>query len=145
MLLHFLCYYFLLSYYPVIICKSRWTVISFLRFFIFIHTALTSDPGPQADNECPAECSCPPSPQPCPPGVSWVTDHCGCCKVCAKQFNEDCSATKPCDHIKGLRCHLGAGGDPERGLCRGERRRIFKLFKLFISYQHKDIITQQPI
>ncbi|XP_029998878.1 CCN family member 1-like [Sphaeramia orbicularis] len=73
-----------------------------------------------AEGECPAECSCAPSPPLCPRGVSWVTDHCGCCKVCAKQFNEDCSATEPCDHIKGLRCHLGAGGDPERGLCRAE-------------------------
>ncbi|KAJ0019644.1 hypothetical protein NQD34_007213 [Periophthalmus magnuspinnatus] len=62
----------------------------------------------------------PPSPPACARGVSWVLDHCGCCKVCAKQFNEDCSATEPCDHIKGLRCHLGAGGDPHRGLCRAE-------------------------
>lgn len=81
---------------------------------------LTFDPVPQAEGECPAECSCAPSPPLCPPGDSWVTDHCGCCKVCARQFNEDCSATEPCDHIKGLRCHLGAGGDPKRGLCRGE-------------------------
>ncbi|XP_033474391.2 cellular communication network factor 1, like 2 [Epinephelus lanceolatus] len=73
-----------------------------------------------AENKCPSECSCSTSPQPCPPGVSWVTDHCGCCNVCARQFNEDCSATEPCDHIKELRCHLGAGGDPERGLCRAE-------------------------
>ncbi|XP_029366472.1 cellular communication network factor 1, like 2 [Echeneis naucrates] len=73
-----------------------------------------------AEPECPTECSCSPSPLPCPLGVSWVTDHCGCCKVCARQFNEDCSATEPCDHIKGLRCHLGAGGDPKRGLCRAE-------------------------
>ncbi|XP_071759650.1 cellular communication network factor 1, like 2 [Centroberyx gerrardi] len=73
-----------------------------------------------AEGECPAECSCAPSPPLCPPGVSWVTDHCGCCKVCARQFNEDCSASEPCDHIKGLHCHLGAGGDPQRGLCRAE-------------------------
>lgn len=73
-----------------------------------------------AESECPAECSCPPSPPLCPRGVSWVLDHCDCCKVCAKQFNEDCSASEPCDHIKGLRCHLGAGGDPHRGLCRAE-------------------------
>ncbi|KAI9543551.1 hypothetical protein NQZ68_008598 [Dissostichus eleginoides] len=73
-----------------------------------------------ADSGCPVQCSCPSSPQPCPAGISWVSDRCGCCKVCARQFNEDCSATQPCDHIKGLRCHLGAGGDPERGLCRAE-------------------------
>ncbi|XP_026176477.1 cellular communication network factor 1, like 2 isoform X2 [Mastacembelus armatus] len=65
-------------------------------------------------------CSCAALPPLCPPGVSWVTNHCGCCKVCAKQFNEDCSDAEPCDHIKGLRCHLGAGGDPKRGLCRAE-------------------------
>lgn len=73
-----------------------------------------------AEVECPTECSCTPSPPLCLPGVSWVMDHCSCCKVCARQFNEDCSATEPCDHIKGLRCHMGAGGDPERGLCRAE-------------------------
>uniref|UniRef100_A0A3Q3WSG7 Uncharacterized protein n=1 Tax=Mola mola TaxID=94237 RepID=A0A3Q3WSG7_MOLML len=68
------------------------------------------------------ECSCSSLPPLCPLGVSLVTDHCGCCKVCARQFNEDCNATEPCDHIKGLHCHLGAGGDPERGLCRAEAR-----------------------
>ncbi|KAM3868014.1 cellular communication network factor 1, like 2 [Diretmus argenteus] len=73
-----------------------------------------------AEGECPAQCSCAPSPPLCPAGVSWVTDRCGCCKVCARQFNQDCGASEPCDHIKGLRCHLGAGGDPERGLCRAE-------------------------
>lgn len=73
-----------------------------------------------AEGECLAECSCSPLPPLCQPGISWVTDHCGCCKVCARQVNEDCSATEPCDHIKGLRCHLGARGDPERGLCQAE-------------------------
>ncbi|KAL2100075.1 hypothetical protein ACEWY4_004469 [Coilia grayii] len=69
---------------------------------------------------CPKRCSCP-SPAPsCPPGISSVLDGCGCCRVCARQFNQDCSATEPCDHIKGLHCHLGVGGDPERGLCRAE-------------------------
>ncbi|KAM9744328.1 cellular communication network factor 1, like 2 [Menidia menidia] len=72
------------------------------------------------DVECPDKCSCTPSPPACPPGVSWVTDACGCCKVCARQFNQDCSVTEPCDHIKGLRCRLGARGDPDRGLCRAE-------------------------
>ncbi|XP_057687272.1 cellular communication network factor 1, like 2 [Corythoichthys intestinalis] len=73
-----------------------------------------------ADDECPSVCDCAASSPICPAGVSWVTDHCGCCKMCARQFNEDCSTTQPCDHIKGLRCHLGVGGDPERGLCRAE-------------------------
>ncbi|XP_017551781.1 cellular communication network factor 1, like 2 [Pygocentrus nattereri] len=69
---------------------------------------------------CSGPCSCPPSPPSCPLGVSWVLDECGCCKVCAQQFNQDCGPDKPCDHIKGLRCHLGAGGDPQRGLCRAD-------------------------
>uniref|UniRef100_W5KDB5 Cellular communication network factor 1, like 2 n=1 Tax=Astyanax mexicanus TaxID=7994 RepID=W5KDB5_ASTMX len=69
---------------------------------------------------CSGPCSCPPSPPSCPLGVSLVLDECGCCKVCAQQFNQECSPEKPCDHIKGLRCHLGAGGDPQRGLCRAD-------------------------
>ncbi|XP_016104307.1 protein CYR61-like [Sinocyclocheilus grahami] len=69
---------------------------------------------------CSRPCSCLPSPPSCPLGVSWVLDECGCCKVCAQQFNQDCGPDRPCDHIKGLRCHLGAGGDPRRGLCRAE-------------------------
>lgn len=91
---------------------SVWQICSSL-VFLYSTTVL-------AEGECPAECSCPSSPPACLRGVSWVLDHCGCCKVCAKQFNEDCSATEPCDHIKGLRCHLGAGGDPHRGLCRAD-------------------------
>ncbi|XP_029115161.1 cellular communication network factor 1, like 2 [Scleropages formosus] len=74
----------------------------------------------QTDAKCPEQCSCPASPPVCPPGVSWATDACGCCRVCARQFNEDCSPNQPCDHIKGLQCQMGAGGDPERGLCRAE-------------------------
>uniref|UniRef100_A0A672J5Y8 Cellular communication network factor 1, like 2 n=1 Tax=Salarias fasciatus TaxID=181472 RepID=A0A672J5Y8_SALFA len=85
--------------------------------------------------ECPAECSCPPTPPLCLPGVSWVSDHCGCCKVCAGQFNQDCGATRPCDHIKGLRCHLGAGGDPHRGLCRAEAHGLPCAFNGRV-YQH---------
>uniref|UniRef100_A0A3Q3FQJ0 Cellular communication network factor 1, like 2 n=1 Tax=Kryptolebias marmoratus TaxID=37003 RepID=A0A3Q3FQJ0_KRYMA len=92
--------------------------------------------------ECPSECFCSPSPVQCPPGVSWVTDHCGCCKVCARQFNEDCSATEPCDHIKGLRCHLGAGGNPKRGLCRAEAHGLPCTFNGRV-YQHSEDF--QPI
>uniref|UniRef100_A0AAY4EHZ1 Cellular communication network factor 1, like 2 n=1 Tax=Denticeps clupeoides TaxID=299321 RepID=A0AAY4EHZ1_9TELE len=70
---------------------------------------------------CPQKCSqCPSPPPSCPLGISLVLDSCGCCKVCARQYNQDCSLNEPCDHIKSLRCHLGAGGDPERGLCRAE-------------------------
>ncbi|XP_053726327.1 cellular communication network factor 1, like 2 [Synchiropus splendidus] len=89
----------------------RWMLCSLL---VLCSSSLT------ADAECPAECSCPPAPPRCPLGVSWVTDHCGCCKVCSRQYNQDCSASEPCDHIRGLRCHLGVGGDPERGLCRAQ-------------------------
>ncbi|XP_076868039.1 cellular communication network factor 1, like 1 [Brachyhypopomus gauderio] len=74
----------------------------------------------KVQSACPLKCSCPVSPPSCPPGISSVLDSCGCCRVCARQFNQDCSAAEPCDHIKGLRCHLGAGGDPDRGLCRAE-------------------------
>lgn len=74
----------------------------------------------QAERSCPAECLCPPTPT-CPRGVSWVADSCGCCKVCATQFNQECNDDWPCDHIKGLHCHLGAAGArPLRGLCRPE-------------------------
>ncbi|CAL8248427.1 unnamed protein product [Merluccius merluccius] len=75
----------------------------------------------KAERSCPAECSCPPTPPTCPPGVSRVADACGCCKVCAAQFNQDCNDDWPCDHIKGLHCHLGAAGARAlRGLCRAE-------------------------
>lgn len=84
---------------------------------------------PQVHCSCPKKCSCP-SPAPsCPPGISSVLDGCGCCKVCARQFNQDCSTSEPCDHIKGLHCHLGAGGDPDRGLCRGECVSVFSIGK----------------
>ncbi|XP_038869234.1 CCN family member 1-like [Salvelinus namaycush] len=83
---------------------------------------LLSSAAVMVESDCPAQCSCGPSPPLCPVGVSWVTDACGCCKVCARQFNQDCSPSQPCDHIKGLHCHLGAGGNPERGLCRAEAK-----------------------
>lgn len=69
---------------------------------------------------CPAQCSCPPVSPSCPRGVSWVKDACNCCRVCAAQFNQDCGPDLPCDHIKGLHCHLGVRGNPERGLCRAQ-------------------------
>ncbi|KAI7797470.1 cellular communication network factor 1, like 2 [Triplophysa rosa] len=74
----------------------------------------------EVPRSCSRPCSCPPSPPSCPIGVSWVLDECGCCKVCAQQFNQDCGPDWPCDHIKGLHCHLGAGEDPLRGLCRAD-------------------------
>ncbi|XP_048858426.1 CCN family member 1-like isoform X2 [Brienomyrus brachyistius] len=75
------------------------------------------------NSSCPQVCSCPTSPPICPPGVSLATDACGCCRVCARQFNQDCGPSQPCDHIKGLRCQMGANGDPERGLCRDAQGR----------------------
>ncbi|XP_056602258.1 cellular communication network factor 1, like 1 isoform X1 [Triplophysa dalaica] len=91
---------------------------SILRRGHFFTLVLLSLSAVEVQGACPTKCSCPSTV--CPPGVSLVLDPCGCCRVCAKQFNQDCSATEPCDHIKGLRCHLGAGGDPETGLCRAE-------------------------
>uniref|UniRef100_A0A3Q4G158 Protein CYR61-like n=1 Tax=Neolamprologus brichardi TaxID=32507 RepID=A0A3Q4G158_NEOBR len=52
-------------------------------------------------------CECPAEPPVCPPGVSSVSDRCGCCKVCAAQLNQDCSPARPCDHHKGLECNYG--------------------------------------
>ncbi|XP_062854255.1 cellular communication network factor 1, like 2 [Trichomycterus rosablanca] len=69
---------------------------------------------------CSGQCTCPPTPPSCQVGVSLVLDECGCCKVCAQQFNQECGPDKPCDHIKGLHCHLGAGGDSQHGLCRAD-------------------------
>ncbi|XP_006007140.1 cellular communication network factor 1, like 1 isoform X2 [Latimeria chalumnae] len=69
---------------------------------------------------CPTECNCPVSPPPCNPGVSLLTDSCGCCKICARQYNEDCSLTEPCDHIKGLHCDHGDSDNPFKGICRAK-------------------------
>uniref|UniRef100_A0A3B4B3P6 CCN family member 1 n=1 Tax=Periophthalmus magnuspinnatus TaxID=409849 RepID=A0A3B4B3P6_9GOBI len=58
------------------------------------------------------KCLCPPEGPVCAAGVSIVPDGCGCCKVCAKQLNEDCSETEPCDYIKGLECNFDAHFPP---------------------------------
>uniref|UniRef100_A0A8C4Q048 Cellular communication network factor 1 n=1 Tax=Eptatretus burgeri TaxID=7764 RepID=A0A8C4Q048_EPTBU len=67
-----------------------------------------------------AECDCPFSvPSSCEPGVTLMSlDHCGCCKACARQFNEDCDLSHPCDSMKGLECNIGAGEADVRGICR---------------------------
>ncbi|XP_067087489.1 cellular communication network factor 1, like 2 [Osmerus mordax] len=96
-----------------------YSLVSLRRIVSTLFVVLSSA-AVMVESDCSARCSCPTLPPSCPPGVSWVTDECGCCKVCARQFNEDCGASQPCDHIKGLHCHLGAGGDPERGLCRAD-------------------------
>lgn len=49
-----------------------------------------------------------------------VPDGCGCCKVCASQLNQDCHATQPCDHHKGLECNYGNDVGSTHGICRGE-------------------------
>ncbi|KAM6985151.1 cellular communication network factor 1, like 1 [Aplochiton taeniatus] len=85
--------------------------LSSLVLLYFIYTV---------QGNCPDQCSCPSSPPSCAAGVSWVLDGCGCCKVCASQYNQDCSASQPCDHIKGLQCHLEAEGGTGRGLCRAK-------------------------
>ncbi|XP_067830060.1 CCN family member 1-like [Heptranchias perlo] len=89
---------------------------------------------------CPLECHCPKSP-PCPPGVSLVLDGCGCCRVCARRFNEDCSALRPCDHTRGLRCQLGAERNATRGICRASTpgRPCMMNGKV---YQHGEVFKQ---
>lgn len=74
----------------------------------------------QALSTCPAACHCPLEAPKCAPGVGLVRDGCGCCKVCAKQLNEDCSKTQPCDHTKGLECNFGASSTALKGICRGK-------------------------
>uniref|UniRef100_UPI00398EE115 CCN family member 1-like n=1 Tax=Pristiophorus japonicus TaxID=55135 RepID=UPI00398EE115 len=69
---------------------------------------------------CPTDCSCSSGPARCPPGVSVLLDGCGCCKVCAKQLNEDCSVREPCDRLKGLQCNRGAGSSAGGGICRAK-------------------------
>ncbi|XP_051551689.1 CCN family member 1-like isoform X1 [Myxocyprinus asiaticus] len=96
------------------------TLRTILRQGHFFTLVLLSWVAVEVQGGCPLKCSCPSSSPSCPPGVSSVLDSCGCCRVCARQFNQDCSPAEPCDHIKGLRCHLGAERNPERGLCRAE-------------------------
>ncbi|XP_074076447.1 CCN family member 1 [Macrotis lagotis] len=69
---------------------------------------------------CPTSCQCPSEAPRCAPGVGLVLDGCGCCKVCAKQLNEDCSKLQPCDHTKGLECNFGASSTAPKGICRAQ-------------------------
>lgn len=86
----------------------------------------------QVSSTCPSVCVCPREPPKCDLGVSLVMDGCGCCKVCARQLNEDCSNTQPCDHLKGLQCNFGASRGATKGICRGMNK--FTLFKLCFIY-----------
>ncbi|XP_076001278.1 CCN family member 1-like [Genypterus blacodes] len=69
---------------------------------------------------CPKDCRCAPDIPTCVPGVSLVMDRCGCCEVCAKQLNDDCSETEPCDHVTGLECNYGGGYHSTKGICRAK-------------------------
>ncbi|XP_015225377.1 PREDICTED: protein CYR61-like isoform X2 [Cyprinodon variegatus] len=69
---------------------------------------------------CPTACQCPPDVPVCAAGVALMLDSCGCCKVCARQLNEDCSRTRPCDSAKGLECNFGGGSDAAQGICRAK-------------------------
>lgn len=71
-------------------------------------------------SSCPAQCDCPSEVPKCTLGVGLVPDGCGCCKVCARQLNEDCSPAEPCDHTKGLECNFGASPGATRGICRAK-------------------------
>uniref|UniRef100_A0A8C9T931 CCN family member 1 n=1 Tax=Scleropages formosus TaxID=113540 RepID=A0A8C9T931_SCLFO len=73
-----------------------------------------------ARSSCPLECACPREAPRCAPGASLVLDACGCCAVCARQLNEDCSRWEPCDRAKGLECNFGASVGETRGICRGD-------------------------
>lgn len=81
----------------------------------------------QALSTCPAACHCPQEAPKCAPGVGLVRDGCGCCKVCAKQLNEDCSKMQPCDHTKGLECNFGASSTALKGICRGKMLVVWPL------------------
>ncbi|XP_072406229.1 CCN family member 1-like isoform X1 [Chiloscyllium punctatum] len=67
--------------------------------------------------KCPAQCHCP-KPTLCRPSVPLVLDDCGCCSVCARQFNEECGLLRPCDRDRGLRCQLEARENATTGICR---------------------------
>ncbi|CAI9612520.1 unnamed protein product [Staurois parvus] len=77
---------------------------------------------------CPTNCVCPKEAPSCAPGISLVTDSCGCCKVCARQYNQDCDLRHPCDHIKGLHCDFGADPSSTAGICRESEGRPCEFF-----------------
>ncbi|XP_030051164.1 CCN family member 1-like [Microcaecilia unicolor] len=71
--------------------------------------------------DCPLVCTCPSGLPHCSPGVSRVLDSCGCCKVCARQLNQDCGKLWPCDPHKGLECNYGADPLATKGICRARQ------------------------
>ncbi|XP_051869053.1 CCN family member 1 [Pristis pectinata] len=74
----------------------------------------------KAEPSCTPQCQCPREPPRCAPGVSLLLDGCGCCRVCARQLNQDCSKTLPCDRTRGLECNFGASPSAQRGICRAK-------------------------
>ncbi|XP_010871384.2 CCN family member 2b isoform X2 [Esox lucius] len=70
-----------------------------------------------AQTDCSQPCVCPTDRSPCPFGTSLVLDGCGCCKVCARQAGEPCTALEPCDHHKDLYCDFAVLSDTEHGIC----------------------------
>ncbi|XP_078090949.1 CCN family member 1-like [Mustelus asterias] len=92
---------------------GQWVILGVLPLLLCVHST-------PVRGGCPVECRCPSVQAPCPPGVSVLLDGCGCCRVCARQLNDDCSFEKPCDYLKGLECNQGvqlAGG---AGICRAQ-------------------------
>ncbi|XP_072887833.1 CCN family member 1-like isoform X1 [Hemitrygon akajei] len=81
-----------------------WVVLLLLEALSFAHEVA-----------CPLECECP-KPPACHPGVPLVMDGCGCCQVCAGQFNEICSVLQPCD--QGLHCEQVMEDSAKGGICR---------------------------
>lgn len=69
---------------------------------------------------CGPECRCPREEPRCAAGVRPVLDGCGCCRVCPRQLNDDCSTRLPCDHSRGLECNYGASHSAQRGICRAK-------------------------
>ncbi|KAM8913219.1 CCN family member 5-like isoform 2-T4 [Spinachia spinachia] len=68
---------------------------------------------------CSGPCQCPPTTPRCPAGVPLVSDHCGCCQVCAGQEGEACSDRLPCDDRRGLQCDYSASFPGGLGQCVG--------------------------
>ncbi|XP_022046805.2 CCN family member 1-like [Acanthochromis polyacanthus] len=88
---------------------KMWKVFVIVTLFVTLVSAL-----------CPKDCRCPSEAPRCAAGVSLVLDHCGCCRVCARQLFEDCSKTQPCDTAKGLECNFGGRYGSAKGICRAK-------------------------
>lgn len=89
-----------------------------MEALVYLVSALWVAAGVQG--KCGPECHCPDAAVSCPPGISLMLDGCNCCKVCARQFNQDCSTMEPCDHVKGLECNYGPSDGAARGICRAK-------------------------